>query len=84
MVLETSVDHLMRLLAREYFIERYEILNLTKRNPSFHKLYYINQIYETERERQTDRERERDRERIYIGVCACVRARTMNSLFMFT
>jgi len=42
MVLETSVDHLMRLLVREYFTEKYETINLTNKNPSFHKLYYIN------------------------------------------
>jgi len=42
MVLETSVEHLMRLLAREYYTEIYETINLTNKNPSFHKLYYIN------------------------------------------
>jgi len=41
MVLETSVDQLMRLLAREYFTEIYETINLTNKNSSFHKLYYI-------------------------------------------
>jgi len=41
MILETSVDHLMRLLAREYFTEILETINLTNKNPSFHKLCLI-------------------------------------------
>jgi hypothetical protein len=42
MVLYTSVDQLMRLLAREYLTEKCETINLTNKNTSFHKVYYIN------------------------------------------